>query len=227
MDKEKLNYCPDCDVYVDDCLQRCPLCGKKLTDHPEPNAMYPDVHPKEYIDQHSFNSDLLVFFTFLFIGGSIVINMLTWNGIPWFISVATPIIYTWILVRTTILSDMSTGKKVLLQLVGIMGMMLAFDFTAGWTGWSYEYILPLLIVAAITYMDIYSYIHKSYWRDNLLYAIILVLISLIPIVFYFTGITHTLVPMILSSIAGILTVLGILRFAVRRIGGEMKKRFHI
>ncbi|MDL2236239.1 DUF6320 domain-containing protein [Christensenellaceae bacterium OttesenSCG-928-K19] len=222
-----MNYCEECNVYVDDSLHHCPLCGKVLTSSPQPNGLYPDVVEKDYIDRRTFMTDLFLFLTFLFIGGSVILNLLVFNGTPWFLLVAAPILYVWILVRITIISDMHVGAKVLFQILGVMGLALAYDFVFGWHGWSYEYVLPFLLIAAIAYIDVYSYIHKSQWRDNLVYAVVFVLLGFLPFIFYFTGVTHAAIPMALCTFASGLTILGLLRFAVRRAYGEIKKRFHI
>ncbi len=222
-----MNYCDNCAVYVDTSLAHCPLCGKTLTESPAENSLYPSVVEKEYIDRRSFMDDLFVFLTFLFIGGSILLNLILGQGTPWFLLVAAPILYLWILIRLTILSDLYAGTKALVQMLGIMGVAFAFDFVLGQIGWSYEYVLPFVLIAGITFIDIYSYIYKTQWRDNLIYAIVFVLLGFIPLVFYFTGLTHAFVPMILCTFASGLTVLGILRFTFRRLNAELKKRFHV
>lgn len=227
METEMLNHCDQCSADVDAALMHCPLCGTKLTDAPCENTLYPELIEKEFVDRRSLMDDTLLFVTFIFIVGSILLNIIFWNGVPWFMAVAAPILYTWILVRVTILTDIYPGHKALLNMAGIMGMMLAFDFVGGWHGWSYEIVLPFVLVAGLVYIDIYAWIHKTYWRDNLMYAILFIGLCFIPLALYFAGLSDALAPMLLSSIAGTVTILGILRFAVRRVRGEMRKRLHI
>lgn len=117
--REELNYCENCHVYVDNALDRCPLCGEHLSDSPTPNEMYAPVRPQTRGDRRSFYQDLLIFLTLVFVLGAVVINMLTWDGVPWFLAVATPILYMWILVKTCF-SEYLFGTKVLLQLAGGM-----------------------------------------------------------------------------------------------------------
>lgn len=222
-----MNYCEDCNVYVDTGLRRCPLCGRVLTNSPAQNELYPEVREEKFINLHTFMTDLFVFLTFIFIGCAIVLNMTLDSSSPWFLLVAAPLLYVWILVRNTILSDVYVGVKVLFQMLGIMGISLSYDFVFGPIGWSVEYVLPFVLIAGIVYIDLYSYIHKSKWRDNLVYAILFVALGFLPFIFYFTGITHAAVPMALCTFASGITVLGLLRFAIRRLSGEIKKRLHI
>lgn len=213
---------------VEGCLSHCPLCGAKLAEEPAPeNTLYPAVEEKTHIDRSSLLEDLMAFSALLFIGGSLVLNLIFWRGTPWFIAVAAPVLYTWVLVGTTIFSDLYAGAKVFFQLVSIMGMMLAFDFVGGWLGWSYEYVLPLLIVACLVYIDFYSWIHKTLWRDNLVYAILFVLLAMIPLILLLTGVVTVAWPAVLCTIVGGLTILGILKFTFNYIREELNKRFHI
>jgi len=227
MESKIVNRCENCRVDVDGALKYCPLCKKQLAEHSGENGLYPDVHRKTEIDHRSFMGDLFVFLTFVFICGSIILNLIFWNGVPWFLAVAAPVLYAWILVRVTIFSSMYAGAKAFFQMAGVMGMMLAFDYMGGWYGWSYQVVLPFVLTIGIAYIDFYSWIHKSYWRDNLVYAIFFLGLGLLPLIFYVTGITQAFMPMLISTIASALTVLGILRFTIRHFNEEMRKRFHI
>ncbi len=227
MEQEKINYCSECHVYVDEGLKRCPLCNKNLGGNPEKNELYPNPKLKAVVQKQGFFSELFTFFNCVFIGGSILINIINWNGTPWFLAVVSTLIYMWILFRITLLSDFFVGVKMLFQIGGIMGVFLSFDFLFGGTGWSYEYAFPLVLSIGIAYIDIYSYVHKSRWRENLLCVLTVVAFAFVPFVFYFIGVTHVAWPMAISTFAGGLTILGLLRFAVNFVGSEMKKRFHI
>ena len=47
--------------------------------------------------------------------------------------------------------------------------------------------MPLLLAVGIAYIDLYSYYHKSYWRENLLFAFLLLLLGFIPLILYLSG----------------------------------------
>ncbi|MEG0258163.1 MAG: DUF6320 domain-containing protein [Christensenella sp.] len=222
-----MNYCDACDVYVDACLECCPLCGKRLTDTPTENELYPHVMKKRYVDKHSLTMEYLSFATFVVICTCIIVNLVTWDSHPWFLAVAAPVLYSWVLVRIVVLSDVSAGLKTLLQVVTLTAMFLAFDYVGGGIGWSYTFVMPLILGIGISYIDFYSYLHKSYWRENLLYALLLLILGFIPIILYFAGIKMAVAPFVFSTIASILTILGILRFALRQLKSEMQKHFHM
>ena len=223
----KMNFCDECCVYVDSCYENCPLCGKKLTDTPDENELYPQVSRRRYVDRHSLVMDYLLLATFVVIILCIAINIFKWDGTPWFLAVAAPILYAWVLVKGTILSDWFAGIKVLLQMVTLIAMFMAFDYVGSRTGWSYQYMLPLILALGIAYLDIYSYHHKSYWRGNLMYAIMFVAMGFIPLILYLAGVKQSFFLMALSTFASSITILGMLRFALRYLKAEMQRRFHV
>ena len=171
--------------------------------------------------------DYLLLATFVVITLCVAINIFTWNGTPWFLAVAAPTLYAWVLVKGTILSDWFAGVKVLLQMVTLIAMFMAFDFVGSRSGWSYQYMLPLILAIGIAYIDIYSYNHKSHWRGNLVYAILFVAMGFIPLILYVSGVKQGFFLMALSTFASGITILGLLRFAFRYLKLEMQKRFHM
>ncbi len=224
---QAMNYCDICHAKVDPSLRSCPLCGKHLSNEPAPQRLYPTVSKRRYIDGRSLILDYLALCTLVIIGLCIIINLLTWEGKPWFLLVAAPVLYAWILVRVTIFSDLYAGIKVLLQMVGVFGLFLVFDYLSVFRGWSIEVMLPLILAGGIIVMDVFSYQHKSYWRNNLMYAILFVALGMVPLVFYLLHWTHIAWPVVLSTVASGLTVLGLFRFAIRTLKYEFVKRFHM
>ena len=222
-----MNHCDNCGVDVDACLKNCPLCGKELTKNPQENKLYPTVKEQKYVDKKTVLDDTLTFIAFVFIVGSIVLNLLFWEGVPWFMGVAVSVLYVCLWLYLLMLSEWSAGAKTFLQMAGLIGMMLIFDYLGDWTGWSYEYALPFILAAGLIYIDLYSWIHKSLWRDNLVYAILFVILGFIPLMLLLSGVAQVIWPVVLCSAVSGGTILGILRFTVRYIAAEMKKRFHI
>jgi len=222
-----MNYCDTCRVYVDGSLRRCPLCGKTLTDHPDGETMYPDVERKQYIDRNTMRSDRYFYLAFFTIGGSALLNVIFWNGIPWFLAVLAVVVYLLVLLRVTIASDLFAGTKALCQMAALFAMFFSFDYMGGFLGWSYTYVLPFILGLGTAYIDFYAYFHKSRWRDNLVYAILFLLLGLIPLILYLTGVIHVFWPMALCTLASALTILGILKFTIKYLRAELAKRLHM
>lgn len=229
MERESVNYCPNCHVSVDASLAQCPLCRQQLTDTPAQNELYPDVTSRktETMPLHGFYSDLMIFLSVLFIGAAIVFNIIFWRGTPWFLVIATPILYTWIVLRSSVFSDYYFGTRVFLQLLGLTAMFLSIDYVAGWKGWSVNIVLPLMLFVCNVLIDAYSGTYKSRWKDNLMYAILFAALGFVPLILYAAHVTDAFFPMLLATVSSIVSALGMLRFAFRGAWRELKKRLHI
>ena len=81
----------------------------RLTEHPAENELYPHVNKKTYVDSRSLTTEYLSLATFLIIAICVVINLLTWDGTPWFWRLRRPYFYAWVLIRVTIISMCRQG----------------------------------------------------------------------------------------------------------------------
>lgn len=227
MESSNTNYCPNCHVNVDSGLEKCPLCGTKLTDDPDKNTLYPPLPPPEGERVRSFTEELYFYLTLIFIGGSVVLNIIFWRGTGWCLSVAAVLMYAWIFIKFTLFSNVSGGAKIGVNILGIIAVLLSFDYTAGYTGWSLNYGIPIVLIGGLIAIDWYSFIHKSKWKENIAFAIFYVVLGFIPLILYFAKLTDALTPAVLCAIAAGITVLGLLRFTIKYFAEEMGKRFHI
>lgn len=227
MESNNTNYCASCRLDVDAGLEHCPLCGAKLTDSPEENTLYPPLTTPQTEKHRTFTEELYLFLSLVFIGGSVALNIIFWNGILWSVSVAAVILYAWIIIQFTVFSPKSGGVKIGLNMLGAAAVLAAFDYTAGYAGWFLNFGLPVVLIAGLIAIDLYSYIHKSKWKDNLAFAIFYVILGAIPLILYFTKITDAWLPALLCAVAAGITILGLIRFSVRYFAEEMRKRFHI
>lgn len=225
MVQRAVNHCDHCGVEVDAALPACPLCGKPLTETPAENDLYRPVR-RAPAARRTFYQDLLVFLGIFFMAGALALNLLNWNGTPWFLAVGAVLLAVWIELRTFI-SSMLIGTKILLQVLCVCLLAFSFDFVAGWSGWSLGIAFPLAILGANVATDIYAYTYKSRWRASLFYGLLFAALGFLPLGFYLGGITHNFLPMLLCLISSGLSLLGMLRFALRVLRSELKKRLHL
>lgn len=226
MEQLKTNRCSHCGVDVDAAMEKCPLCRTPLTDTPAVNGLYGAPGPPPKPDRRNFYEELFLFLSIVFVVGAIILTALTWNGTPWFLAVAAVVLYTWVTLRT-FSSRYLFGTKVLLQLTGLTLLVLTLYYVAGQTLRAANYILPFLALGANVAIDVYAYIYKSRWKPNLLYALLFAAVGIIPLILYFSGVTTAWLPALLAAVSSALSILGILRFALRVLRLELKKRFHV
>lgn len=226
MEPESLNYCENCHVEVDSALARCPLCRAPLTDRPTGNLMYARPARAER-PRRTLYEDLLVFLSFGAVVGACIINLLTWDGNPWCVGVASVVICVWVFIKTWDDSKLPFGARMFLQGLGIVAVLLSIDYQMGYSGWCVNYVVPFFLIGLNAGIDLYAYVYKSRWVANLIFAFLFIVLGYVPLIFCWTGVATAWTPAVLSAVASSLTLLGTLRFAVRSFSLEMKKRFHV
>lgn len=220
-----VNHCDNCGVDVDAALRECPLCHAPLTETPEQNGLYGPVRP-DPPPAPSFYQDLLVFLSIFFVAGALAVNLLEWRGTPWFLALAAVIACIWLEMRI-FTSKWLFGTKLFLQLIALCILTFCFDYIAGWSGWSLGIALPLGLLAANVATDLYAYWYKSRWKPSLLYGLLFAALGFIPLVLCLTGLVRVFWPSVLCAVSSVISLLGMVRFALRSLRSELKKRLHI
>lgn len=224
-----VNRCDKCNVSVDENLKRCPLCQKSITDidRKDENLLY----PKYKVDKQKGR---LVFKYFLFMSialasTTIFINLLTLKFYHelWFLYIVLAILYSWLLVRNTILSKMHTGAKILFQLFGISSILYIVDVNTGFNNWSVNYVLPFLLIGTTLLITIIVYTKKLLWSQYIGYAITAIFIGFIPIILYGLRVIDVFIPSAVSALYSILTLILMFVFSNKKFKDEFVRRFHI
>ena len=117
-------------------------------------------------------------------------------------------------------------KTILLTLIAIL-MVIAIDFVVGYRGWSVNYALPagiLLIDAGILLLMI---INRRNWQSYLMWQILMILCSAIPLILGHLGIETVRILSILPMAASVFLFLGTVIIGDRRARIELYRRFHI
>lgn len=225
MVQRAVNHCDHCSVDVDAALSACPLCGKPLTETPAENGLYGLVRPDAPAER-TFYRDLLVFLGIFFAAAALAVNLITWRGTLWFLAVAAVETCVWIQLRV-FSANYLFGTKVFLEVLSFCLLSFTFDYGAGWRGWSVSICFPLAVLGANVAIDLYAYWYKSRWKASLLYGLLFAALGFLPLFFYAAHMTDALLPMILCLVSSTLSLLGMVRFALRTLASELKKRFHM
>ena len=158
-----MKYCDKCNVNVNSTLDYCPLCFNKIEGENAEPSQYSITKdkPREIIKSHTTRK-ILFLISLAVVSVCAVINYLThtplWSGI-----VALSIIYLWVFVRHTIMSDRNTFEKVFLQILSIVTLLLLTNDVSG-GGWFLEYVLPALLSFVVITLNMILFISKK--RQN-------------------------------------------------------------
>jgi hypothetical protein len=211
------HVCKRCLVNVDPSLSHCPLCGRFLNDvNPIiKETLYPNTDFKRL--EKKLSTRLQVFFAFplllaLFTTIMIDLFLISQNFGSTFI-VTGAVIYAWILIYQSILSDNSLGAKILWQLIGLSILFLIIGFTVEQTliTWPLLYVIPILMsVTNLIFFSIVTFFHR---HDMMLIQMFFAaLLSLIPYALFLSLGFQEGVPSLIATLTGVMNIMSILTF---------------
>ncbi|MDD3191664.1 MAG: DUF6320 domain-containing protein [Bacilli bacterium] len=219
-----MKKCPTCQVDVNSSRTTCPLCGEKLE-----GQGGQATHPPYQFEKQKINLALriLLFLSIIAISSTVLINFLTFHGDFWSFYVVLGILYMWILLRSTIMSNRNIAMRLLIQMISISLLCIGIEEVSRSSGWALEYIVPFTCIASTVAIVIVILSKKMRYNDYLLYLLTAILISFVPLILYWTEVVQILWPSIAAAGVAFITVVGMLLFSDRATKDELKKRFHI
>lgn len=224
-----MKRCTKCNVNIHTDRKTCPLCNEVLTKINDLNEE--PVYPKyNYNDpRKSIFYRLLVFLSWSVIIVSVLTNIATLknNNRPWSVYCVAGVIYLWILIRSTILSKNNIAMKLVVQNITSSLLVYLIDYLSGSVGWSLNYVIPALSVAATFSIVIILMIKYIKYSDYILYLVSSICLGFVPLGLYFFKLSTILWPSLASAAFSFVVILGMIVFADRETKSELKKRFHI
>ena len=221
-----MKHCDKCNVNVNSTLDYCPLCFNKIDgEHTEPSQYSVTKNkPKEIIKSHTTRK---IFFLISLAVISVcgVINYLTntpfWSGI-----VGLSIVYLWVFVKHTIMSDRSVFEKVLLQIVSMVALlMLTNDVSGG--GWFWEYVLPALLSFVVITLNMIMFISKKRKNYEISFVIIDAIILIFSIVCLCIEVYQFKTLHIITTLVSAFSIVGIVVMDGKNLFQEISKKFHL
>lgn len=220
-----MQYCEHCKVSIRDNKKTCPLCQNKL---PEQTRKEEDIFPEIPMRYHSnFAIRIMIFLSVSIIVCSYAIHLLFPVSINWPMYVISVIACMWVILIVAIRKRHSIPKSIVWQ-VGIISILaIIWDWRTGFHGWSLDYIIPLLCVAAMIVLYIIAKIMHVSPREYLVYLLLDILYGFIPILFILLKWIKVQFPSIISIAVSIISLSALLLFEGESIKDELKKRMHL
>lgn len=225
-----MKRCPKCNVNINSLRKTCPLCGEILSEDKtkaEGICLYPHYNYEEKKTNLFLRISLFISIVAIFV--VVVINILTYRNSQtlWSIYVVMGVAYGWILLRSTILSRRNIAGRLLIQMLTLSGIVIGIEKVSKSSGWALEYVVPFICILTTQAIVILLISKKMRYNDYLLYLLVAILISFVPIILYWSGVVKVLWPSISAACVAIITILGMIIFADRATKDELKKRFHL
>lgn len=187
--------------------------------------MYPDVR---------FQMRKLTIFSRIYLFAAIVleavlfsINLAQDSQIWWSAITGLFLLYLYMVLRYAILGKTGYRSKVLvLSMIAVLSA-IAIDLITGFQGWSLDYVLPIGILVVDAIIVGCMFFNRRNWQSYIMWQILMILLSLIPIILYLSGLEHKIYIVLLPMAVSAAIFLGTMIIGDRRARMELKRRFHI
>lgn len=200
----------------------CPLCASPLTETGgEQKSAYPRFESKA---AYHFIKRLLFFLSVVVAIVCIAVNYLTSADLWWWTLVVTALVYTWIAVPHEMRRGGNGGGKILMQVLCASALTVLIDMETGFYGWSLDYVVPVILCAGIVSVVLLIIVRPTNWVFYVLYQAILALFGFVPIVLYFTGLSHAHIPALIVALLSAASITGMLVFGDKSIKNEFRRR---
>lgn len=233
-----MKKCSHCGIKILEDSIVCPLCKNVLESNIEENQKSTNLaKPMEYIpmypviefDVHKFT---IVFRLFLFLSivlssVLLLVNILSYKGEWWAIIGIGAIVYMWVTVIFSIQNNTNSALKILIQTLASQSLIVIIDWSLGYSGWSVNYAIPCILMAADLAVFILMLVNFMNWQSYIMFQIIFVIFSLIPIIFYLVGIITNPMLTFIAAACSLIILAGTLIFGERTAKNELKRRFHL
>ncbi len=219
-----MKHCDNCGVDVRGTDPVCPLCQAPLSGTDEP-PVWP-VIPTVY-------SRFRLFFKILGAATaaagiiSLAVNLMVPQSGFWSLFVVAGLVCLWLCLALAIRKRHKIPRNILTQVVLISLLSLLWDLGTGFHGWSVDYVIPILCIAAMIAVAVVSQVLHMAPSDYLFSMMTDALFGVVPLILYLTGHVTVIYPSICCAALSILSFVTLLIFQGRAVYEELAKRFHI
>lgn len=231
-----MNKCTNCNIYVYDDTQVCPLCHSVLNELEQEDeertalfsklgAPYPDV--KKRTKQLHFVIRLILFLFILAEIGLVTVNYFTTPQFWWAGICGVSMTYIYLSMVYWIRHDAGYAAKIGLQISLTIALLFGIDYFTGMSGWSLQWAIPGVILFGDAIVFLLMMLNRQQWYSYTLLLLMIAIFSVAIIILYFAGkIASIILPLIAFGVTGVY-LLGTIIFGDREFTREMTRRFHV
>ncbi|WP_010243993.1 DUF6320 domain-containing protein [Acetivibrio cellulolyticus] len=219
--------CNNCKVYIRDGKSICPLCGNFLSEDSQGTKgeeIYPVIPPA--YERHLVIR-ILVFISIVAIVISYIIFKIFPTSVNWPMFVVFGLISMWLSITDALRKRHNITKSIIWQVIIVSMLTIFWDWKIGWRGWSLDYVIPILCIAAILVMYVTAKVMKLSTGNYIAYFLVGGLFGIVPVLFILFDLVNVDVPSIISVAVSVIFLSAILIFQGENIKAELQKRMHI
>lgn len=219
-------HCPYCHVNVAGNKTCCPLCQGELTGSADlESEVFPPL-ARSRISNY-FLLRLLAFICIAVSGVCVLVNVALHSKVWWSLFVVAGAFCVWLAAAIGIVNRRNTMQNVTRQAFLVPILSLFWDICTGWRGWSIDYVLPCVCMAALLTMLILIIAMRMPARSFAGYFTLVCLFGLVPAVLVACGIVHMLVPSLICIGLSLFSLAALILFQWQVFYQELVRRFHL
>ncbi len=206
---------------------KCPLCGNILPGDDDADVqveIYPEIPPA--YERH-LAMRIMVFISIVTIVASFVVYKILPSEVNWPMFVVLGLISMWLSLIVVKRKRHNITKNIMWQVILVSLLSVIWDWRTGSRGWSLDYVIPILCVAAMFVMYVTAKVMKLRIRDYIAYFLLDGLFGIIPIMFIIFDLVNVWYPSAVCVGMSIIFLSAILIFQGENIKNELDKRMHI
>jgi hypothetical protein len=165
---------------------------------------------------------------------TVLINLLTFNGILWSAIVVASVLYAWIVCGwLTFKKNSHVSVKLMIHAATLPMLLLvieAFSTTAiaiTNANWALSYTMPSIYIAFTLVINILMIIKRRKSRDYLISSFALSIIGFVPLILVFFGLVNPIYMSIASAGLSFATIIALLIFGRKIVFSEISRKFHV
>ncbi|MCR4895330.1 MAG: zinc ribbon domain-containing protein [Lachnospiraceae bacterium] len=222
-----MNKCPICKVRIADPTEKCPLCSFVVEhDGEQGRPMYPNA--RVAMRKTLLFERLVLFLSIVAVAGLVMAHV--FSGTPslaWVFVISLILLYANVILQMTITGRIGyQSKTVWLSFISI-AVLVAIDALTGYHGWAMDYVFPSGILFINLGILILMVVNKRNWQSYMMMQILMILLSLLDLILYMTGVLNDLHLPVIAFTVSVLLFLGTVILGGSRARAELTRRFHV
>lgn len=193
-------------------------------DHNVQPEIYPEIPPA--YERH-MAMRIMVFISIVTIVASFIIHKIFPTNVNWPMFVVLGLVSMWLSLIVVIRKKYNITKNIMWQVIVVSMLSVIWDWRTGSRGWSLDYIIPIICVAAMGVMYVTAKVMKLRVRDYIAYFLLDGLLGIVPVIFIMFDLVHIWYPSAVCVAMSIIFLSAIIIFQGENIKNELVKRMHI
>ncbi len=218
-------YCKKCKINIKGSLEKCPLCQGDLDGSAceNDNVFPPAISSKQ---KYRLFLKILALITVIIVSVCFAVNASIIKQTWWLKFVLFGFISLWLIIGILMKKRDNAIRAVFLFNITVSILVLLWDFATGFSGWSVNYVLPVLYIASIiASVSFAGFLHLKP-EEYLFYLFLNIITAFIPFIYLIFSMPFVIYPSAVCIAFGVITLATLIIFKGAFLKEELIRRFH-